>query len=76
MIRVYSAKDIMEAHIVSGLLESRGIPAKVSGDYLQGGIGELPAMDLIVVWVNDEDVQAARKIIEEYDRGGGDELLA
>ncbi len=68
MQRVFSAKDITEAHIVKGMLESFGIPAQVDGAYLQGGFGELPVIDLITVSVADEQYRHAKKLIEEYDR--------
>lgn len=69
MIKIYGAKDTTEAHIVRGLLESRGIPAFVAGQYLQGGVGELPAIDIASVLVEEDYVEAARKIIDEYEQG-------
>lgn len=68
MIRIYNAKDITEAHIVKGMLEANGIDAYVNGFYLQGGIGELATMDFASVQVDDKDVEAARILIEEYER--------
>ncbi len=68
MIRVFVAQNLIEAHIVRGLLESRGISAQVNGGYLQGAVGELPAQDLQGVVVPDEDVGEARSVIEEYER--------
>lgn len=66
MVKVYSAANIIEAHIVKGLLESNGIDAYVDGYYLHGGIGELAAMDFVSVSVDDKDEQKARDIIDEY----------
>ena len=63
---IYNAKDITEAHIVSGLLAANGIQAHVSGHYLQGGVGELPASGLANVHVADEDVPLAKSILAEY----------
>ncbi|HEY9051132.1 MAG TPA: DUF2007 domain-containing protein [Gammaproteobacteria bacterium] len=68
MIKVYNAKDITEAHIVRGMLEANGINAYVNGHYLQGGIGELAAMDFASVHVEELDVEAARELINEYER--------
>ena len=68
MQRVFTAKDITEAHIVKGMLESYGIPAQVDGAYLQGGFGELPVIDLITVSVSDEQYMHAKKLITEYDQ--------
>ena len=68
MIKVYNAKDITEAHIVKGMLVANGINAYVNGHYLQGGIGELAAMDFASVHVDESDVPAARVLIDDYER--------
>ena len=68
MQKVFTARDITEAHIIKGLLDSHGIPAQVDGAYLQGGFGELPVVDLITVSVAKEQVMHAMKLIEEYDQ--------
>lgn len=70
MVKVYRAANIMEAHIVKGLLEANGIEAFVDGHYLQGGVGELASMDFAGVSVQDSDEEAARKILEEYEQAG------
>ena len=64
---VYRAKDITEAHIISGLLKSKGIGAYVGGHYLQGGVGELAAMDFATISVADADADTAISIIAEYE---------
>jgi hypothetical protein len=64
---IYNARDITEAHIVSGLLKSNGIDAYVGGHYLQGGVGELAASDFATIHVDDENVDAALSIIAEYE---------
>ena len=64
---VYKAGDITEAHIVAGLLDSRGIGAHVGGFYLQGGVGDLAAMDFANVLVEDDDYEKARVIVSEYE---------
>lgn len=68
MIKIYNAKDITEAHIVKGMLEANGIDAYVNGHYLQGGIGELAAMDFASVQVDEKDTEAAKKLIETYEK--------
>jgi len=67
LIKIYSAADITEAHIVRGMLEAHGIEAHVGGHYLQGGVGELAAMDFASVHVENEFEQDARKIVEQYE---------
>lgn len=69
MISIYSANSTTEAHIIKNLLEQQGVEAYVSGHYLQGGLGELPVIDLIQVQVHAEDESAARQIIRDYEAG-------
>lgn len=66
---IYRAQDIVEAHILAGLLQSRGVEAFVGGHYLQGGIGELAALDSATLSVEDRYEENARAIIAEYERG-------
>ena len=63
MKTVLHALDSLEANLVKGLLENEGIACHVSGEYLQGGIGELPASGLIRVVVDERDYQQASGII-------------
>lgn len=65
---VFSAQDITEAHIVSGMLNANGIDTHVGGHYLQGGIGELATMGFASVHVEDENVAEAKSLIEAYER--------
>lgn len=67
MIKIYTAGNITEAHIIRGLLESNDIEAFVGGHYLQGGIGELPASDFAAIFVNDEQSEEALKLIHQYE---------
>jgi len=64
---VYHAGNIAEAHIVGGLLESNGIAVHIGGHYLQGGIGELPAMDTATIQVEEQDLDHARELIQAYE---------
>ena len=63
---VYEPENLIEAHLVKGLLAQAGIDAFVRGEYLSGAIGELHAMGLIAVMVADEDVAAARAVIVDW----------
>lgn len=69
MKTVYLAQNSLDAHVVRGLLESRGVSAFVSGDFLQGGIGELPAFGIVEVRVADRDAEAARAIVHAFETG-------
>lgn len=64
---VYQAENIVDAHLVKHALESAGIHAYVSGEYLTGGMGQLPAMDLVAVMVDDIDWEAASPIAADID---------
>ena len=53
--------------MVLNLLEQAGIAGRVDGEYLQGGIGELQAMNFVRVLVAEADYAAARKLISEWE---------
>jgi len=69
MLVIYSAVDITEAGLIRGLLESNGIKVQMSGDYLTGGIGELPAWDYIYLKINEPDLEKAEHLLQEYHAG-------
>jgi hypothetical protein len=64
---IYKARDIIEAHIVSGMLNANGIETHVGGYYLQGGVGDVAVFDFANVQVADEDVALALPLVAEYD---------
>ncbi|MCL7944150.1 DUF2007 domain-containing protein [Marinobacter sp. ATCH36] len=63
----YRARDLAEAHIIAGMLQSRGIESHVGGHYLQGAMGEIGAAGFTNVHVEDEDYSLARKLVAEYE---------
>jgi hypothetical protein len=63
MKTVYRAANSLEAHIVLNLLRQAGIEGHISGEYLQGAMGELPAVDLVRVMVHEGDYDEALDII-------------
>lgn len=65
---VYRAGDILEAHIIAGLLKTYNIEAHVSGQYLQGGIGELAPAGFSNIHVEDADIEQAMTVIAEYEQ--------
>jgi len=67
MQRIYDANNLIEAHILKGLLEQQYIDVYVGGFYLQGGIGELPVSGNVSIWVANEQAEQAAEIIKEYD---------
>ncbi|MDO8825072.1 DUF2007 domain-containing protein [Methylophaga sp.] len=66
---IFRGANILEAHIVAGLLEAHEMETYVGGHYLQGAVGDLPASDFAHVFVNDDDVDAAEKLIADYEAG-------
>jgi hypothetical protein len=68
MKELYRPRDLPEAHILRGLLESAGIEAYVQGESLVPLRGVLPFADAgPSVWVVvDEDLERARELVEEY----------
>ncbi len=67
---VLHALNSVEANLAKGLLENEGIQCSVLGEYLQGAIGELPAIGLIRVVVKDEDFTQARSILDNWNSAG------
>ena len=71
MTKVYTAADPVQAHVLRGALEAAGIDAEVRGDYLFSTRGESPVTfdTLPAVWVvNDDDLEASRAVIAEFER--------
>jgi hypothetical protein len=68
MERVFEAASALEAHLVRDLLERAGVPSRIDGEFLTGGMGELPAANLVVVRVAPEHVAEAREIIAEWEQ--------
>lgn len=67
---IFRGENILEAHIVSGLLTANGIDNHVAGHYLQGAVGDLPASDFAHVFVHERaDIAAAEQLIEDYEAG-------
>jgi hypothetical protein len=67
MIRVYTADNTTQAHLIADVLEKHGIPASVSGSDSLHGIGQP-----ITVWIKDSHDEARAKEIlgEHIDRDG------
>jgi uncharacterized paraquat-inducible protein A len=67
---IYHAANILQAHILKGVLEERGIPAWVVNDAIQVAGGELPLgwTAAACVVVGEDHAAEARQIAEEFDR--------
>jgi len=64
---VFKAGNIIEAHIVAGMLNACGIQTHVGGHFLQGAVGDLCPSGFANVFVAPEDFDLACTLIAEYD---------
>ncbi|WP_266180930.1 DUF2007 domain-containing protein [Dyella humicola] len=64
----YRAETLIDAHLVKDALERSDIPAFISGEYLTGAVGQLPALDYVAVLVPEASVDAAERIVREVER--------
>lgn len=64
---VYRAQNLIDAHLVKDALENAEVPAFIAGEYLTGGVGQLPAMDYVAVLVPDSSIDIAEPIVREID---------
>ncbi len=76
MLIAYRARDIAEAHIISGMLHAQGIESHVGGHYLQGAMGEIGAAGFTNVHVDDDDYARARDLVAEYEASRPDDALS
>lgn len=68
MQRIHEPADLMEAQMLISMLNSEGIQVYLQGADLVGGMGELPALGLLSLMVDDEHVQHARDLISSYQQ--------
>lgn len=64
---VYRAENLFDAHLVKDALEADDIPAFIAGEYLTGGVGQLPAMDYLAVMVPESSQARAQEIVREVE---------
>lgn len=82
MVRLHSAEDGIEAHLLKHMLEQQGIAAYITGEHLEGGAGELPLTGLVDVWVLEDDYEDALDVLDDFfesldapEDGEDDDLL-
>ena len=66
MKRLYQAHSTLEANLLKDSLAASHIEATIFGEYIGGAIGELPAMHFPEVWVEDEDMEPARRVLAAF----------
>jgi len=72
----YTPENIIDAHLVKGLLASVGIHSHIRGEHLVGAMGELPAIGLLAVMVADEDLASARAVVLDWETADLDDKSA
>ncbi|UGB38659.1 putative signal transducing protein [Frateuria soli] len=63
----YRAESLIDAHLVKDALEREEIPAFVSGEYLTGAVGQLPALDYVAVMVPESSAAAADAVVRRVE---------
>lgn len=66
---VYEAENALDANLAKGILNQMGIGAVIKGEYLQGGIGDIPLAGLVTVMVEDADEMPARDVLQRWQNG-------
>lgn len=61
--------------MIANLLQQQEIDCRVDGEYLQGGVGELQAMNIVRVLVDDSEYEKARSVINEWDATQTDKVV-
>jgi hypothetical protein len=65
IIRLFTDLHPAQAHVWCSALEEEGIPAKVVGDYLDAGFGDIQGVRA-ELWVPAADAQRAQAIIDAH----------
>ncbi len=70
MLRLYSAANLPEAHLLRQLLAQAGIEAHVFNENAQSGMGEIPFTHAWPeVWLAEAtDATRAREIVQSFER--------
>ncbi|HIN81099.1 MAG TPA: DUF2007 domain-containing protein [Planctomycetes bacterium] len=74
-IEVSSALDIPHAYLLKSVLEEEGIEVRIGNEFLQAGLGELPAGFATSprILVYESDAPRARKILAEAEKVDGED---
>lgn len=68
MKTVYEASNSVEAYMLQDYLRQEEIVVEVRGEFLAGGVGELPAAGLVRLIVEDEHYARAKEAIERWEK--------
>ena len=62
---VYEPENLIDAHLVKGVLEQAGLPVYLRGEFLSGGIGELPVTGFLALCVPEICEAQAREVLAQ-----------
>jgi hypothetical protein len=65
IVRLATSIPPTRAHVWQNALEEEGIRCKVVGDFLEGGIGNIPGLGA-ELWVHEDDVERAKEILMQH----------
>lgn len=65
---IYQPADMAEGELLRQILSERRIHCHLSGQYLQGAIGELPVQGLLGLWVPADDADLACELIRSWQQ--------
>ena len=66
---VFTSDNVIEAHLVKGLLEQANIDVLLKGEALQGALGEIPLDQAKVsVWVYKIKLRQAQELLVNYQQ--------
>lgn len=73
---VYRAGNILEAHVVQGVLAQYRISGFIQGEFSVAGAGELAPQQGTDLWVNYDDYPQAKNIVREYELANTSEVAS
>jgi len=70
MIKVYTAANLQDAHLLLGLLNLAGIDARILNASAHGALGEIPfAAAYPEIWIDhDRDLKRARQVLDGFEQ--------
>ncbi|MCF6319593.1 MAG: DUF2007 domain-containing protein, partial [Proteobacteria bacterium] len=67
MILIYQAQNSVEARLILNLFQQAGLSARIDGEYLQGGMGDLQVSGIVRMMIDEADLKKGKEIIRQWD---------
>jgi putative signal transducing protein len=64
VVRLATARNPAEAHLMEQALQAEGIACHVVGDFLNAGLGDIPGLRA-EVWVHRQDLARAEGVLQQ-----------